>query len=42
MATCNFFWEEKLVVPLIVTPNVDKAIEDKCVGLRAIEIAYKA
>jgi hypothetical protein len=24
-----FFWEEKLVAPLIATPNVDKAIEDK-------------
>jgi hypothetical protein len=22
-------WEEKLVAPLIATPNVDKAIEDK-------------
>ncbi len=25
----QFSWEEKLVVPLIATPNVDKAIEDK-------------
>ncbi len=25
----QFFWEEKLVAPLIATPNVDKAIEDK-------------
>jgi hypothetical protein len=24
-----FSWEEKLVAPLIATPNVDKAIEDK-------------
>jgi hypothetical protein len=23
------FWEEKIVAPLIATPNVDKAIEDK-------------
>jgi hypothetical protein len=26
---CTFSWEEKLVAPLIATPNVDKAIEDK-------------
>jgi hypothetical protein len=26
---CDFSWEEKLVAPLIATPNVDKAIEDK-------------
>ncbi len=25
----RFSWEEKLVAPLIETPNVDKAIEDK-------------
>ncbi len=25
----HFSWEEKLVAPLIATPNVDKAIEDK-------------
>ena len=25
----QFSWEEKLVAPLITTPNVDKAIEDK-------------
>jgi hypothetical protein len=25
----QFSWEEKLVSPLIATPNVDKAIEDK-------------
>ncbi len=25
----QFSWEEKLVAPLIATPNVDKAIEDK-------------
>ncbi len=25
----RFSWEEKLVAPLIATPNVDKAIEDK-------------
>jgi hypothetical protein len=25
----QFSWEETLVVPLIATPNVDKAIEDK-------------
>jgi hypothetical protein len=24
-----FSWEEKLVAPLIATPNVDKAVEDK-------------
>ncbi len=24
-----FSWEEKLVAPLIATPNVDRAIEDK-------------
>jgi hypothetical protein len=24
-----FSWKEKLVVPLIATPNVDKAIEGK-------------
>jgi hypothetical protein len=23
------YWEEKLVAPLIATPNVDKATEDK-------------
>ncbi len=27
----SFSWEEKLVAPLIATPNVDKAIEDKLV-----------
>jgi hypothetical protein len=27
--TKTFSWEEKLVAPLIATPNVDKAIEDK-------------
>jgi hypothetical protein len=25
----TFSWEKKLVAPLIATPNVDKAIEDK-------------
>ena len=25
----QFSWEEKLVAPLIATPNVDKAIQDK-------------
>ncbi len=25
----GFSWEEKLVAPLIATPNVDEAIEDK-------------
>jgi hypothetical protein len=25
----KFYWEEKLVAPLIATPNVDKAIKDK-------------
>ena len=25
----RFSWEEKLVAPLIATPNVDKAVEDK-------------
>ncbi len=25
----QFSWEEKLVAPLIATPNKDKAIEDK-------------
>jgi hypothetical protein len=25
----QFSWEENLVAPLIATPNVDKAIEDK-------------
>jgi hypothetical protein len=25
----QFSWEEKLVMPLIATPNVNKAIEDK-------------
>jgi hypothetical protein len=25
----QFSWEDKLVAPLIETPNVDKAIEDK-------------
>jgi hypothetical protein len=24
-----FSWEEKFVAPLIATPNVDKAIDDK-------------
>ena len=28
----QFSWEEKLVAPLIATPNVDKAIEDKWIG----------
>jgi hypothetical protein len=28
----SFSWEEKLVVPFIATPNVDKAIEDKWIG----------
>ena len=30
-----FSWEEKLVAPLIATPNVDKAIEDKMIGKKA-------
>ncbi len=30
-----FSWEEKLVAPLIATPNVDKAIEDKKIGKKA-------
>jgi hypothetical protein len=30
LRVCKLFsWEEKLVAPLIATPNVDKAIEDK-------------
>ncbi len=28
----GFSWEEKLVAPLIGTPNVDEAIEDKWIG----------
>ncbi len=28
----RFSWEEKNVAPLIATPNVDKAIEDKWIG----------
>jgi hypothetical protein len=27
--SCIFSWEEKSVAPLIATPNVDKAIEEK-------------
>jgi hypothetical protein len=30
-----FSWEEKLVAPLIATPNVDKAIEDKKDGQKS-------
>ncbi len=28
----QFSWEEKLIAPLIATPNVDKAIENKKIG----------
>jgi hypothetical protein len=31
----HFSWEEKLVAPLIATPNVDRAIEDKKDGKKA-------
>ncbi len=31
----QFSLEEKLVAPLIATPNVDKAIEDKKIGKKA-------
>ena len=33
----QFSWEEKLVAPLIATPNVDRAIEDKKDGQRKKE-----
>ncbi len=32
----NFSWEEKLVAPLIATPNVDRAIEDKKDGQKKL------
>ncbi len=32
----KFFWEEKLVAPLIAAPNVDIAIEDKMIGKKAM------
>jgi hypothetical protein len=31
----GFSWEEKLVAPLIATPNVDRAIEDKKDGQKS-------
>jgi hypothetical protein len=31
----QFSWEEKLVAPLIATPNVDRAVEDKKDGKKA-------
>ncbi len=36
----QFSWEEKLVAPLIATPNVDKAIEDKWIGKKNYATGY--
>ncbi len=38
----SFSWEEKLVAPLIATPNVDRAIEDKKDGQKATLQATRA
>jgi hypothetical protein len=35
-----FSWEEKLVAPLIATPNVDRAIEDKKDGQKSYATGY--
>jgi hypothetical protein len=32
----SFSWEEKLVAPLITAPNVNRAIEDKMIGKKAM------
>jgi hypothetical protein len=38
---CEFSWEEKLVAPLIATPNdVDRAIEDKKDGQKSYATGY--
>ncbi len=36
----TFSWEEKLVAPLIATPNVDRAIEDKKDGQKSYITGY--
>ncbi len=36
----KFSWEEKLVAPLIATPNVDRAIEDKKDGQKSYATGY--
>ncbi len=36
----SFSWEEKLVAPLIATPNVDRAIEDKTDGQKSYATGY--
>ncbi len=36
----QFSWEEKFIAPLIATPNVDRAIEDKKDGQKSYATGY--